>query len=132
MKRALDTHSFKIILVLALAVVMSLALVGCGSGGQKGKNLVGTWTATSISQGDTSYNMEELAEYGVSLSIAIKDDGTYVYSMSGEADETGNWTGKDDNNGTIKLEGEELSMNYDGTNLTLKDAADGKMTFKKA
>lgn len=90
-------RSAKVITVI-IAVIMLLSLCSCGSG------IKGTWQLTSVTIGDVTYDMEQLADAvgsgaasDVSVLLVIDGDGTFTLTddENSASDETGTYEEKD-------------------------------------
>jgi hypothetical protein len=116
--------------VVAMLLVASLALTGCGSSNNNSGNINGNWTAVLTDTGGH-------AVFGFSTSLVVNSDGTLVVSnfkfatnsscfVSGET-ESGSFvlSGDFDGNVTGKFQFTVTSGNPSGNTLTLTGTANG-------
>lgn len=129
MKHLKGISSFKIIGIIICTLALGILLVGCGSNTVKGEKLIGDWSLASLTSEGETMDVASLADYGYVVTITLNKDGSYVYKSTGDDDVTGKWQGKEEATGTITLVGENLDMSLDGSNLVMKDASGGSMTF---
>lgn len=118
-------------LLLALAMIVSLA--ACGGGG--GSSAAGSYKLTKMDAAGVSMNLDELAATtGVEMSITLelKEDGNFSLDMSalGQSESlSGTWKA-DGNNLVLSAEGEDLPVTFDGKTIVLEQ--DGQsLTFEK-
>ncbi|HVN21540.1 MAG TPA: hypothetical protein VMU05_22330 [Dongiaceae bacterium] len=115
---------------VALALVLGLALVGCGSNNSKDSNINGTWNATLTSGGNSTV-------FAFGTSLQTNSDGSLTVSNfdfttnspcfeSGET-ETGSFTLSGDFNGNVngKFGMTVQSGNPAGNTLALSGAVNG-------
>lgn len=122
----MKTRSVKVITVIT-AAIMLLSLCSCGSG------IKGTWHLTSVTIGDDTYDMEQLADAvgsgassDVSVLLVINGDGTFTLTDDEDSDsgETGTYEEKD--GGYIfKINGQDdVSGSLEDGKLVLSGAGD--------
>ncbi len=117
-------------LLLAVLLVLSFALVGCGSKEPASKLEGTTW---ELSGGKDPSGIEVTAEQMEQLgmtefTLEFKKDGVVTVNFAGESQD-GTWSEKDGvvtigsegENMTLKLEDDVLSMDQDGTTLMFKE-----------
>ena len=119
-------RSAKVITVIA-AVIMLLSLCSCGSG------IKGTWQLTSVTIGDDTYDMEQLADAvgsgassDVSVLLVIDGDGTFTLTddENSDSDETGTYEEKDGSY-IFKINGQDdVSGSLEDGKLVLSGADD--------
>ena len=117
-------------LLLALAMIVSLA--ACGGGGS---SAAGSYKLTEMNAAGVSMNLDELAaSAGVEFNIVLelKDDGNFSLDMSalGQSESlSGTWKA-DGNNLVLSAEGEDLPVTFDGKTIVMEQ--DGQsLTFEK-
>jgi len=116
--------------VVAMLLVTSLALTGCGAGNNNSGNINGNWTAGLT---DTGGN----AVFGFATSLAVNGDGTLLVNnfkfttnsscfVSGET-ESGSFILSGDFNGNVtgKFQFTVTSANPSGNTLTLTGTVNG-------
>lgn len=107
----------KRVLTLLLALAMIVSLAACGGGGS---SAAGTYKLTEMNAGGISMDLEELASTaGVDMSILLelKMDGTFSLDMGGQ-----DMSGLTDGvslAGTWKASGSDLIFTMDGEDLTV-------------
>lgn len=122
----MKTRSVKVITVIT-AAIMLLSLCSCGS------SIKGTWQLTSVTIGDDTYDMEQLADAvgsgassDVSVLLVINGDGTFTLTDDEDSDsgETGTYEEKD--GGYIfKINGQDdVSGSLEDGKLVLSGAGD--------
>ncbi len=122
----MKTRSVKVITVIT-AAIMLLSLCSCVSG------IKGTWQLTSVTIGDDTYDMEQLADAvgsgassDVSVLLVIDGDGTFTLTDDEDSDsgETGTYEEKD--GGYIfKINGQDdVSGSLEDGKLVLSGAGD--------
>ncbi len=122
----MKTRSVKVITVIT-AAIMLLSLCSCDSG------IKGTWQLTSVTIGDDTYDMEQLADAvgsgassDVSVLLVINGDGTFTLTDDEDSDsgETGTYEEKD--GGYIfKINGQDdVSGSLEDGKLVLSGAGD--------
>lgn len=113
--------------VVLCALVLSLALAGCGGGGNSG--LAGTeWTLSSVEANGIKVEGDTLSQFG---SASIKFEANSFSMSINEQSATGTYTMKDKTL-TLTVDGEDATatMEDDGT-LKLKLEDTMYMTFSK-
>lgn len=121
----MKTRSVKVITVIT-AAIMLLSLCSCGG-------IKGTWQLTSVTIGDDTYDMEQLADAvgsgassDVSVLLVINGDGTFTLTDDEDSDsgETGTYEEKD--GGYIfKINGQDdVSGSLEDGKLVLSGAGD--------
>ncbi len=120
----------KVFALIAGALALCLALVGCGGSSKADpkKAFVGTWELTEIS-GATEDDMALLKAFGMAVEAALAEDGTFKMGMFGENLE-GTWEAKSAEKITLTIEGESLEGTLKDGKLNFTIDGDG-MTFKK-
>ena len=116
-------------LFLALAMIVSLAACGGGSGP------AGSYKMTKMNAGGIEMNIDDIAAMAgvdVSVTLELKEDGNFSLDMSalgtGES-VSGTWTA-DGNNLTLTSEGSDVSATLNGKTLVMEQ--DGQsLTFEK-
>ncbi len=129
-------RSAKVITVIA-AAVMLLVLCSCGSG------IRGTWHLTSVTIGDETLDMEQLADAvgsgsasDVSVLLVVSGDGTFTLTddEKSDSDETGTYEEKDGSY-IFKISGQDdVSGTLEDGRLVLRGAEDApydSMTLEK-
>ena len=118
-------------LLLALAMIVSLA--ACGGGG--GSSAAGSYKLTKMDAAGISMDLDELASMaGVEMNITLelKEDGNFSLDMSalGQSESvSGTWKA-DGNNLVRSAEGDDLPVTFDGKTIVLEQ--DGQsLTFEK-
>lgn len=106
-------------LVMALAMVLSLAACGGGSGGS---GLAGsTWVLSGGSQEGVTVNQDALESVlGGSMTCTFEEDGTVVVELAGVSVE-GTWT-QDGNTVELDIQGEIDTMTLDGDTLSMEES----------
>ncbi|WP_283170061.1 hypothetical protein [Curtanaerobium respiraculi] len=132
MKAATKRSLFAVL--LALAVAACIALVGCGDNTAKYKEkFIGTWNLTEMTSPDTgTITADDLALFGMTVTMTITDDGKAKLSMLDESMEM-EW--KVDNEKQITLkdnEGATGSFKLGDDGLLVGEEDGTSMTFKKA
>lgn len=109
-------------LVMALAMVLSLAACGGGSGGSGGSGLAGsTWVLSGGSQEGVTVNQDALESVlGGSMTCTFEEDGTVVVELAGVSVE-GTWT-QDGNTVELDIQGEIDTMTLDGDTLSMEES----------
>ena len=120
----------KVFALIAGALALCLALVGCGGGSKADpkKAFIGTWELTEIS-GATEDDMALLKAFGMTVEAAFAEDGTFKLGMFGENLE-GTWNAKSADKITLTVEGDSLEGTLKDGKLNFTIDGDG-MTFKK-
>lgn len=118
-------------LLLALAMIVSLA--ACGGGG--GSSAAGSYKLTKMDAAGISMDLDEMASMaGVEMNITLelKEDGNFSLDMSalGQSESvSGTWKA-DGNNLVLSAEGDDLPVTFDGKTIVLEQ--DGQsLTFEK-
>lgn len=124
----------KIFAVAACAIALTVALTGCGGGGNSADNAAnfqGNWVLTSGNvdgQEVTPEIMDQAAELGMSIYMQFNEDGSCVLNVLG-SEMQGTWEAKDaitvsftfeGSTEQAKLEGDELVMSYGDDNMHFK------------
>ena len=121
----------KILAVAACAIALTVALTGCGGGGNSAANFQGNWVLTSGNvdgQEVTPEVMDEAAKLGMSIYMQFNEDGSCVLNVLG-SEMQGTWEAKDATPVAIpfqgdttdaKLEGDELVLSVEGNSLRFK------------
>lgn len=124
----------KILAVAACAIALTVALTGCGGGGNSADNAAnfqGNWVLTSGNvdgQEVTPEVMDEAAKLGMSIYMQFNEDGSCVLNVLG-SEMQGTWEAKDattvaltfeGDTADAKLEGDELVLSVDGSSLKFK------------
>lgn len=124
----------KLIAIVACALALCFALVGCNSGtDQYKKNFQGNWELSGLTEGDTTYGESDLSmlkAWGMNVSLSMNEDGTMKFDYFGETAE-GNWEPKDASTVTLKILGDSVDGKLSDGVLSIE--VDGaSMQFKKA
>lgn len=125
-------------LALVLTMMMSLAACG-GNGGNGGSGPEGTYKMKEVTQGGTTYNMDELKAQTDALNlpessgeIVLKADGAFTFTMNlmgSEISADGTYT-LDGTSLTMEIEGQSTTCTLDGNTITMEQ--DGtSITFVK-
>ncbi len=92
---------FKLLVATMLVAVMAFAFAACG-----GSDIEGKWVLKQATMTMGSETIDMIEEGGMSMTLEIKDDGTFEISMSqGNQSETGSGTWKFED-GSLTLSGE--------------------------
>ena len=122
-----------VIALFSCAFALCLALVGCGDNGAAAKAaFTGTWDLVEMSQGDQvtgSDELETLKSLGLEVYVNLNDDGTSALVLFGEVI-NGTWEAKSTTEGTITMEGQQVSMKIADSKLTFEQEG-AKLTFQK-
>lgn len=117
--------------LVAVLLVVTLGLVGCGGGGGAADNssVVGTWTITGMTQDGTEITEEQIVsmmgeDY---LTLTFTEDGKVDGSLMGESagmDSTYKVEGNkifvdDDTENYFEVNGDKMTADIDGTTITL-------------
>ena len=107
--------------IAIVAVILVLVLTG-------GKaDLVGTWKLTSMKEGDTEYNLEQLEKIHYEGSMTFKEDGTGTLKMPGSGTNSFSY---DKDKMTATIEGDTTDLKVSGKTLTIEEGT-VKMQFEK-
>lgn len=115
-------------LLLALAMIVSLAACGGGNGP------AGSYKMTKMNAAGVEMNIDDLAAMaGVDMTVTLelKDDGNFSLDMSalGTGSVSGTWTSSG-STVTLTAEGEDISCSLNGGTLVMEQ--DGQsLTFEK-
>lgn len=125
-----------VIALVACVFALSLALVGCGGGGNnEAANkaaFVGTWDLVEMSQdGEVtgSDDLDTLKALGLEVYVNFNEDGTMVLALFGEPIE-GTWEATSTTAGTIEMEGQSVDMSISDEKLTFEQEG-ASLTFEK-
>lgn len=109
-----------------------LAMAACGSGKDGKAEIVGTWELSAGEADGQTISGDELNEaLGYSMTIEIKEDGTFEAANTADPDETaeGEWKEED---GKYILEAEDLPLTFTLTDGKLVAEQEGvKLIFEK-
>ena len=97
-------------IVTAVVVIMIVVL---GKGGFE----AGSYKLTSMTEGDTTMNADQLKEIGISGTFELKEDGTGVAHLSDKGDEDFKWN---KSKKTITIDGKEIEVKVDGKSFTIE------------
>lgn len=111
-----------VIAVLACVFALSLALVGCGSGGNSMKAAwIGTWDLNEMDDNGEVTNADDIAalrEYGLDVYLELNRDGTSTFMLFGE-EMTGTWDASSETKATLTMEGQTVDMSIADDRLSL-------------
>ena len=113
--------------MIACAMAMSFALVGCG-GGASAPSPVGQWEISGMTSDGETYSAEDLQamkDYGMNVTLSINEDGTASMNVFGEEMTGGTW-----DETSLTFNGQSINMTLDGDTLTLTQG-DETMTFSR-
>ena len=115
----------KIALLLVLSLLICAVFCGCGGGKDLASNIEGTWTMTSISDGEsTEVSLEEFSESlgfdmsDLELSFTFDKDGAVHLSAGGESEE-----------GTYEVNGDKVAVTLTGITADLTYDADKEALY---
>lgn len=114
--------------VLALAVALSFALVGCGGAKDNAANFQGSWKMTALS-GASEDDLAFMEAFGMSVVLDMNDDKSVSLTMMGE-EMTGTWEAQSATECTVTIDGSPVTGTLKGEELSLTVEGDA-MTFKK-
>jgi heat shock protein HslJ len=113
-------------LILAVLLMMTTILAGCGGGNGGSDAIVGKWTLSSVDIGGTEMSLSDLAEMAggelgdeMNVTFDIKADGTLSGNAMGETAE-GTWT-KNGDTYTLTVEGSDQEVKLDGGKLVIEE-----------
>ena len=122
-----------LIALFSCAFALCLALVGCGDNGASAKAaFTGTWDLVEMSQGDQvtgSDELETLKSLGLEVYVNLNEDGKSALVLFGEVID-GTWEANSTTEGTITMEGQQVSMKIADSKLTFEQEG-AKLTFQK-
>lgn len=135
-----------IVALLACVFALSLALVGCSSGGGAASSgpteadmkaaFAGEWELAGLLQDGkeavSESELELMKNMGYNVTLTLKEDGTGSLDMYGEALE-GKWTVSSMTEGTFTAEDETINMKLEDGKLSLSDDEEKEViVFAKA
>ena len=107
--------------IAIVAVILVLVLTG-------GKaDLVGTWKLTSMKEGDTEYNLEQLEKIHYEGSMTFKEDGTGTLKMPGSGTNSFSY---DKDKMTMTAAGDTTDIKVDGSKIVIEEDT-VKMEFER-
>ena len=113
-------------LILAVLLMMTTILAGCGGGNGGSDAIVGKWTLSSVDIGGTEMSLSDLAEMAggelgdeMNVTFDIKADGTLSGNAMGKTAE-GTWT-KNGDTYTLTVEGSDQEVKLDGGKLVIEE-----------
>ena len=118
--------------LFACVFALSLALVGCGGGGDVKAAWVGTWDLSEREEDGevtSSDDIQMLKELGLTVQLELKEDGTGALVLFGESMQ-GKWEAKSATDATFTYEGQTINMKIADGKLTMEQN-NSKLTFVK-
>ena len=111
--------------IAIIAIVIVIIVIAANSGAK----LVGSWKATKMIEGNTTYTTEELEKYNLKAEITFNEDGTGTLKTGTDKEEEKFTYDKDKK--TIKSDGESYNYAIDGKELTVKLSSSMSFVFEK-
>lgn len=120
-----------IIAVLACALVLCFALVGCGGGSIDKTKFIGTWTLESGSDENLDADSIELMKsLGLEVNLTLNDDDTGTLDMFGQK-EAVTWEASSATEGKLSMENTgSANLKVEDSKLVMSDDS-SSMTFAK-
>lgn len=118
--------------LFACVFALSLALVGCGGGGDVKAAWIGTWDLSEMEENGevtSSDDIQMLKELGLTVQLELKEDGTGALVLFGESMQ-GKWEAKSATDATFTYEGQTINMKIADGKLTMEQN-NSKLTFVK-
>jgi len=132
--KAQNAREILVIALAALALVACVLLAGCGVKGTPNNeaNFIGDWAVVEIEEDGMKFTADDLALFGMELTLTLNEDGTGSMSMFGES-QPFTWQANsateislafdDSTNATFTLNGNVLSGEEDGASISFKRAS---------
>ena len=120
------------LMACVFALVMGVALVGCGSGSDPKAAWVGTWDLTEMEENGEvtgADDLEMLKALGLDVYLELNQDGTGALVLFGEATEF-SWEAKSSTEASFTMDGQTAGMKLTDGNLTIEQSG-SKLTFQK-
>lgn len=120
----------KVFGVVAFAIALCFALVGCGGGDKADpkKAVIGTWELSELT-GASEDDMAMMKAFGLTIEATFAEDGTFKLGMFGETMD-GTWDAKSADKVSLTIEGDSVDATIKDGVLSIEVAGEG-MKFKK-
>lgn len=120
----------KVLGVVAFALALCFALVGCGGDDKADykKAVIGTWELSEIT-GSSEDDMDMMKALGLTVEAAFAEDGTFKLGAFGEAMD-GTWDAKSADKVSLTIEGDSVDATIKDGVLSIEVDGEG-MKFKK-
>ena len=120
----------KVFGVVAFAIALCFALVGCGGGDKADpkKAVIGTWELSELT-GASEDDMAMMKAFGLTIEATFAEDGTFKLGMFGETMD-GTWDAKSADKVSLAIEGDSIDATIKDGVLSIEVDGEG-MKFKK-
>ena len=120
----------KVFGVVAFAIALCFALVGCGGGDKADpkKAVIGTWELSELT-GASEDDMAMMKAFGLTIEATFAEDGTFKLGMFGETMD-GTWDAKSADKVSLTIEGDSVDATIKDGVLSIEVDGEG-MKFKK-
>lgn len=120
----------KVLGVVAFALALCFALVGCGGGDKADpkKAVIGTWELSELT-GSSEDDLASMKAFGLTVEATFAEDGTFKLGMFGETMD-GTWDAKSADKVSLTIEGDSVDATIKDGVLSIEVDGEG-MKFKK-
>lgn len=120
---------------VVVACLVCAGLASCAAGEEDyTANFVGAWELTSMEGGESSLTADEFAmmkEMGVSASLNLAEDSTYIFDLFGDQVE-GAWEATAADAASLAVSGQTIPITLVGDTLQLTQSGDQTLIFTHA